>query len=140
MPDGYHYNVYKCRKYYPGDRILSNIREYTFLINVSDFMVYTHSVYTFSARNITIFIKNMGNAPIQVHLQNSPNDLDYADDNHILKVAGGKVKTLVPYIFSKHMRLACIGGSGSCSAKIWFEIQEFDYQQCIRTSGPFEVS
>jgi len=74
------------------------------------------------AQTITVFIKNTGTSPMTAQLQNSPDGNDTVDDPQVITICPGETKFLVPYIFSRFLRLAITGAEGDC-ARVWFQIQ-----------------
>jgi len=74
------------------------------------------------AQTITVFIKNTGTSPIMARLQNSPDGIETVDDPQVITVCPGETKFLVPYIFSRFIRLVIWGPNGGC-AHVWFQIQ-----------------
>lgn len=82
------------------------------------------SYLTRDARNITVFVKNTGNNPIKVCLQNSPNGYDFIEDPQLLMLEPNQLGYLTPYIFSKYTRVA-VKSECPSSAFIWFQIQNY---------------
>lgn len=75
-----------------------------------------------NAHTITVFVKNIGDSAIKAHLQNSPNGVDFINDKQLLELKPGEMGYLVPYIFSKYLRLAVVGRK--CGrAKVWAQMQ-----------------
>jgi hypothetical protein len=74
------------------------------------------------AQTITVFIKNTGMSPITARLQNSPDGTEAIDDPQEITIFPGETKFLVPYIFSRFLRLVIAGAEGGC-ARVWFQIQ-----------------
>jgi hypothetical protein len=83
---------------------------------------------TNNARAITVFAKNVGEAPVTVSLQNSPNGLDFVDDPQKLELVAGKTGYLVPYIFSKYMRVVARSVETG-TVRIWAQMQNYCYFQ-----------
>lgn len=91
-------------------------------------MSFTRTFSTQEAREITLFVKNVGGGPITAHMQNSPNGVDFVDDPQQLALAAGETGYLVPYIFSKYMRVAA-SGTAAGYARVWFQMQNNRYYQ-----------
>lgn len=75
-----------------------------------------------SAERVTVFVKNTGQSPISAWLQNSPNAIDTVDDPQVIDLAPGEIKAVVPYLFSRFIRLAAAGPDGG-QAFVLFQIQ-----------------
>ena len=108
--------------------LCSVFRERTWVIQVCEEFSYTNTITTASARTISVFIKNTGPLPILANIQNSPDGCTFVDDPQILNLGAGETGVLVPYHFSKRMRIAIQSEIGQSEAKIWFQMQEYNYQ------------
>lgn len=82
----------------------------------------TRFILIANAQRVTVFIKNTGCSSISAWLQNSPNGTDTVDDPQVIDLAPGEIKALVPYIFSRFIRLVAAGQDGG-QAFVWFQIQ-----------------
>lgn len=102
--------------------------EYTALLQIVAGESYTDNFLTHNARAITVFVKNIGENPITVSLQNSPNGLDFTDDPQQLELSVNKTGYLVPYIFSKYTRVVAKSAQTG-AAHIWFQMQNHRYSQ-----------
>jgi hypothetical protein len=80
-----------------------------------------------NAHTVTVFVKNIGDAPIKAYLQNSPNGADFVNDKQILELEAGDIGFLIPYAFSKYIRLA-VTGRRCGRAQVWVQMQ----QNCCR--------
>ncbi|ADU25710.1 DUF6385 domain-containing protein [Ethanoligenens harbinense] len=82
---------------------------------------YTPVIGIWDARILTVFVYNTGEAPIKVHIQNTPDGRHFVNDTQILSLDPDEIGSLVPCIFSKGLRIAGIGGPGT--AQIWAQMQ-----------------
>lgn len=85
---------------------------------------FSRTIWVQNVRTLTVFVKNTGASAIKAYLQNSPNGSDFVDDKQLLELGEGELGYLVPYIFSKYIRLAVIG-CGHGKARVWFQMQLF---------------
>ncbi len=99
--------------------------EFNEVLSVDARECHTANIPTCTATIITIFVKNIGYHPIAVRLQNSPNGLDFTDDPQLLSLDAGETGYLIPYIFSKYMRLTAISEEGS-AMRVWAQMQVYD--------------
>lgn len=90
-------------------------------------MNYSSNFPTRDARTVTVFVKNTGEAPVVVSLQNSPNGLDFTQDAQQLHLEPDQIGYLVPYIFSKYTRVA-IHSDRAGTACLWFQLQKYVYE------------
>lgn len=102
--------------------------EITSLLQISTGDSFSTNILTKNARAITVFVKNAGNNPIVISLQNSPNGLDFTDDPQQLELNADETGYLVPYIFSKYTRVVA-KSAHTGAAHIWFQMQDHSYQQ-----------
>ena len=110
--------------------IAQNIfKERIFHIDDEKAVVYTPTLCTSSAEQITFFVKNTGTHAFSFHIQISPDGLDYIDDPQVFAVEPGDMKAAVPYLFGKFMRACMASNTNACfvAARIWFQAQTKNY-------------
>lgn len=83
---------------------------------------FTRTILVQTAQTITVFVKNTGDCGLKAFLQNSPNGIDFINDKQMLELEKGDMGYIVPYIFSKYIRLGVAGVKGG-KAQIWVQIQ-----------------
>lgn len=83
---------------------------------------FTRTIRVLSAHTITVFVKNIGDFSIKATLQNSPDGVDFVNDKQILELEKGDIGYIVPYVFSKYIRLA-VAGRKCGRAKVWVQMQ-----------------
>jgi len=96
--------------------------EYTLTMRLGTDPLYSGVFPTMDAKTVTAFVRNAGGGPVVAYIQNSPNGCDFLDDPQRLELAGGQMGYLVPYIFSKYMRVVLTGPPGG-SARLYFQMQ-----------------
>jgi|GEM_PF-3292718 len=111
-----------------ASRIAGSFCEYTATLRIRAGENFTDVFPAGDARVVTVFIKNTGEHPLAVSLQNSPNGQDFIDDPQRLELEAGKTGCLTPYIFSKYIRVAAQSGKTG-AAVIWVQMQNHTYFQ-----------
>lgn len=102
------------------DMYLGGFREYTQALHADAGAAYSAVFPTMEALTVTAFVRNMGADPVTAYLQNSPNGCDFTDDPRTVELQPGQMGYLVPYIFSKFMRVALLGSGSAC---LYFQMQ-----------------
>lgn len=82
----------------------------------------TDSYFIGNAGLVTAFIKNTGPCRLTLLLQNSPNAHEFIDDPQRLELDPGQTGYLVPYIFSKYIRVSA-AAEGPGSLCLWLQTQ-----------------
>lgn len=103
-------------------------RDCVFYEKVLEFTSYAYRLvtpwfYSGISQTITFSIYNTSDEDILLHLENSPDAEVISDDAQKLKVEPGKTVTLVPYKFSKYIRLVMRSGCQKVACKVWFQTQ-----------------
>ncbi len=92
-----------------------------FLKTTRHLYTYTPIIAIWAVRVLTVFVCNTGNAPIQFHIQNTPDGCHFVNDPQVLSLTPGETGTLTPYLFSKGLRIVGIGGPST--AQVWVQMQ-----------------
>ncbi len=79
--------------------------------------------YSGNAETITFFIINTGLDPVQIHLENSPNAIVHIDDAQRTCVQPNQTVDIMPYKFSKFIRLVASSHQRKVNCRIWFQSQ-----------------
>ena len=119
----------KCVKYVHS--LKSDFNEVILNVDADENQNYTEPVKIKNSRNITVFIKNYGTGSVICSLQDSPDSMEYVDDSQPTEVGKGELIYLTPSIFSKYLRLSYKSFSGHNPIKIWFQIQDLNYSDCL---------
>ncbi|WP_227020255.1 DUF6385 domain-containing protein [Sinanaerobacter chloroacetimidivorans] len=98
-------------------------KEYIFKYIIDDNVSYSHTICTASATMVTVFLKIYGEGSLEASIQNSPDGINFINDIQNLKLEDDEMGTLVPYLYSKYMRIAMKCTKPSTKVKIWFQIQ-----------------
>lgn len=83
---------------------------------------YAQNVLIAQAQTVTAFFRNEGSAPVEVWLQNSPDGISFIDDPQRRTLSSGELESLVPYRFSKYLRVAYSADQVGC-LRIWVQMQ-----------------
>ncbi len=79
--------------------------------------------FTGLSQTITIFVQNLGANQVNIYLQNSPNAHQTVDDAQIITVNPRETVDIVPYKFSKYLRLVADSNQTKVAIKMWFQTQ-----------------
>ncbi|WRS27884.1 DUF6385 domain-containing protein [Oscillospiraceae bacterium MB08-C2-2] len=79
--------------------------------------------YSGRSQTITFFVENLGSREINIHLENSPNANSVVVDPQCLCVKPGQTVDIVPYRFSKFIRLASVSDDNRIVCNLWFQTQ-----------------
>jgi hypothetical protein len=82
-----------------------------------------------SADTATFFVRNTSDGGLQVNLQISPDDMEYADDAQTFDLPAGGMIFAAPYYFAKYnrVRIRSQNPQSYISAKIWCQVQTRNY-------------
>jgi hypothetical protein len=94
-------------------------------LSLSGYVNRVESPWIFSgiSDTITFFVYNNSNEDITVHLENSPNAIQHVDDPQKICVHPDQTIDIVPYKFSKFIRLVANSERGKIDCKLWFQTQ-----------------
>ncbi|MBF8984554.1 DNRLRE domain-containing protein [Lutibacter sp. B2] len=94
----------------------------------------TDELYRFSSvmntsltKTITCYVENLGDTPVEILLQISPNNIHFCDDCSTSKIIEPHTLThVVPYTFSKYGRIAVrnVTPGETSRIRIWYQAQE----------------
>lgn len=86
--------------------------EQTINVNQSGNLYTTAPVLTSYIENGTMFIINLGTAPITAYVDISGNGVDFVEDNTTGPILPSLTKPLIPYYWAKYIRVRLIGTEG----------------------------
>lgn len=75
------------------------------------------------SKTITFFVENIGCSEFTIHLENSPNAIQHVDDAQRITVHPGETVDIVPYKFSKFIRLIAHSDNRNVALRLWFQTQ-----------------
>ncbi|QEK12486.1 DNRLRE domain-containing protein [Crassaminicella thermophila] len=104
-------------------RFVSSIEE----INTDGPYSFSSTINMSLTKTVTCHIKNLGNFPVEVKYQMSPNGIDFVDDCPETRIIPGNgMIWFVPYSFAKYGRIAArnVDPTKTSRIRIWYEAQE----------------
>lgn len=79
-------------------------------------------------KNITCNIQNLGNTEVEIHLQLSPDGINFYNDCPICKIISPhELVHMTPYVYAKYGRIAAknVTGGETSKIKIWYQAQSY---------------
>lgn len=131
-PDHGHKPDFPCFPDFPRT-INSGFKDFTCILNVQS-TACTGFIPTATAKNITVFVHNLGNSDIEATIRNSPDGIVFVESLNTITVPPGETKLLTPEIFSKYTNICCnrlnaAGFRPDNRVKIWFQMQTNDFRE-----------
>ncbi|MGE4214253.1 MAG: DUF6385 domain-containing protein [Anaerotignaceae bacterium] len=105
--------VYNCMGFFEKELILSSFKDKA----ISPYFL------TATSETITFCIHNMGEHPVNVNLQNSPDAKLFVNDAQTLVLLPHETGLVVPYKFTKYTRIVVTGTNKCIVTKLWYQTQ-----------------
>ncbi len=92
-------------------------------ISIYDKSIESPWFYSALSQTITIFAQNNGSNKITINLQNSPNAKLFVNDPQEIVIIPKQTVDIIPYKFSKFIRLVANSTNNNINLKMWFQTQ-----------------
>ncbi|MDD3569995.1 MAG: DUF6385 domain-containing protein [Lachnospiraceae bacterium] len=114
--------VYRGEIIYPSCTCMGFFEKNLILSSFKDKAISPY-FFTATCSSITFSIHNMGEHPVSVNVQNSPDAKLFVNDTHTLVLLPNETGLIIPYNFTKYTRIVVTSENKCIITKLWYQTQ-----------------